>query len=67
MANGVSIDSPLGKIKGIPISALGWVILALAFGFLLIKMTGTFEQSLVKMSTELSKQTILLEKILDKH
>jgi len=71
--NAVTIDSPLGKIKGIPIPALGWIVLALAFGFLLVKMTGSFERSLVKMETELSsiateetKQTILLEKILDK-
>jgi hypothetical protein len=66
-AGHVSVDSPLGKIKGIPVAALGWVVMALAFGFLLVKMTGSFEQSLVKISEELPKQTVILEKILDKH
>lgn len=72
-SDGVSIDSPLGKIKGIPLSALGWVGVLFAFGFMLFKLTGSFEQSLIKMeghmggiAVESAKQTVLLEKILDK-
>lgn len=63
----VEVDTAFGKIKGIPIAALGWVVMAAAFGFMVYTQVTTDAESLRSMAEEMPKQTILLQQILDAH
>lgn len=72
--HGIEVETGLGKIKNVPFKELGWVILALAFAWMIYNQTGTQSKSLAAIAEELPKQTIImeqqgrtLEKILDKH
>lgn len=63
----LSVDSPLGKIKGIPISALSWIVMAAGFLWMLYQLTTGISTSMQKIAEEQPKQTILLEKIYEVH
>jgi hypothetical protein len=63
----VDIETSWGKIKNIPPHLLGWLVVAAMCAFLMWKITGSFDTKLSTIATEVPKQTILLQRILDKH
>lgn len=62
-AAGVDLKTPMGSIKGIPLSFLGWVMMGMMLMFLIWKMTGSFQDGLDTIAEHAVKQTVVLERI----
>jgi hypothetical protein len=59
----VDMKTPIGSFKNVPMSFLGWLGMALLAGYLVFKMTGSFEEKLTRMSEEMPRQTVILKQI----
>ena len=63
MENTLEVKTPVGALKNVPASLLGWLVVAGLAAFLVFKMTGSFEQKLGKMADEMPVQTTILREI----
>jgi large-conductance mechanosensitive channel len=65
MENTLEVKTPVGALKNVPMSLLGWLVVAGLAAFLVVKMTGSFEDKLTRMSEEMPVQTTILKEIRD--
>jgi hypothetical protein len=66
MAVSVDMQGPGGfSVKKLPVELLGWFIMAALCAFMVYKMAGSYEEKLDSVVKETSRQTIILERILE--